>query len=120
MGCQREVIVLKRTQKRQDQSQQKLNLEGAIEQQFAPPSTIYSPQWIVSSKQLDLLLLAVCSCLLTLLCHPALLQQSAASASSSAVQSSVPSTTSQINFYVKSALMSSFQDKEREGISEAG
>jgi hypothetical protein len=73
-------------------------------------TTAATYHWLLSSKHLDLMLLAFCSCLLTVLCHPTMNLTQTATAASSAMQSSSSGSTSQINFYVKSALMSSFQE----------
>ena len=70
---------------------------------------------IVSSKHLDLVLLACCSCLLTVMCHSTanLLPHSATSLRSEASQTA---SAGQTNFYVRSALLSAYQNK---GKSEA-
>jgi hypothetical protein len=85
------------------------------------PGTASPTYRLIPGKHLDLLLLAVCSCLLTLLCHPSSnLLPAAGGASSSALESSLPaSATTQMNFYIKSVLMSSYQEKgkqEEEGV----
>ena len=69
---------------------------------------------LLSSKHLDLMLLACCSCLLTLMCHPVVnLLPGSSAANSITVAASQAATSSQTNFYVKSALMSAYQDKRK-------
>jgi hypothetical protein len=85
------------------------------------PLRLLSSKQPLSSKQLDLLLLAACSCLLAFLCHPTINSlQSSPNGTSSAMESSLPSTSTQANFYVKSALMSTFQRGKSKEIEKAG
>ncbi|NJL21597.1 MAG: hypothetical protein HC895_13530 [Leptolyngbyaceae cyanobacterium SM1_3_5] len=76
----------------------------------AATQPIDSAPRLVSSKHLDLVLLACCSCLLTVMCHSTanLLPQSATSA---AIGSSPAASAGQTNFYVRSALLSAYQSK---------
>lgn len=70
----------------------------------------YPVQWLRTGKNLDFCLLAICSCVLTVLCHQTVLP-------SSAVSSSTLSSTvlpSQIDSTVKSALFSSTQQRKRQ------
>ncbi|NEQ27125.1 MAG: hypothetical protein F6K28_50580 [Microcoleus sp. SIO2G3] len=68
----------------------------------------------VSSKHLDLVLLACCSCLLTLMCHStANLLPGSSAASGITLEASQAASSGQTSFYVKSALMSAYQGRER-------
>jgi hypothetical protein len=67
----------------------------------APPTSL------LSSRNLDFCLLAVCSCVLAVLCHQTVVLPSA-----SAAPLSASSLTAQLDFTLKSALFTSAQQKD--------
>ncbi|WP_193883552.1 hypothetical protein [Oculatella sp. LEGE 06141] len=69
---------------------------------------------LVSNRDMDLLLLAFCSCLLTVICHPAAnLLHSPSSAATSVAAPSTSSPFSQIDFMIKSGLLTASQQEEK-------
>jgi hypothetical protein len=71
-----------------------------------------STDWIQSSRNLDFCLLAICSCVLAVLCHQTVyLPTSSASTAtpSSAMSSRVP--TSQLDYLIKAGLFTSAQSR---------
>jgi hypothetical protein len=72
----------------------------------------YPTAWLKSGRNLDLCLLAVCSCVLTLLCH----QTSVSTTSSSAIRTAP--TTANIDFAVKAGLFTSSKSEDPEQAPE--
>jgi hypothetical protein len=72
----------------------------------------YPAAWLKSGKNLDLCLLAVCSCVLTLLCH----QTSVNTASSGAIRTAP--TTASIDFAVKAGLFTTSKSEDPEQAPE--
>lgn len=81
----------------------------AIAPAAAPDASV---SWWRSSRNLDLCLLAVCSCLLSLLCHQALGALTLPSASASSLSPSRNTTLAQMDFLIKAGLVSSSRDRQ--------
>ncbi|MBW4516194.1 MAG: hypothetical protein KME11_13350 [Timaviella obliquedivisa GSE-PSE-MK23-08B] len=73
---------------------------------------VYPGDWLKSGRNLDFCLLAVCSCVLTLLCH-----QTSISTSSSGTVRTVP-TTATIDFTLKAGLFTSSKSEDSEQAPE--
>jgi hypothetical protein len=73
-----------------------------------------SAEWLKSGRNLDFCLLALCSCLLTLLCQHT---PSHVSSPSGSVRTPVP-TTFNIDFAIKAGLFTSSQSEEQEQAPE--
>lgn len=73
---------------------------------------VYPSEWLKSGRNLDLCLLAVCSCVLTLLCH-----QTSVSASSTGTIRTAP-TTANIDFTIKAGLFASSKSEDSEQAPE--
>jgi hypothetical protein len=67
---------------------------------------VYPSEWLKSGRNLDFCLLAVCSCVLTLLCH-----QTAVSTSSTGTIRTAP-TTANIDFTLKAGLFTSSKSED--------
>ncbi len=72
----------------------------------------YPSEWLKSGRNLDLCLLAVCSCVLTLLCH-----QTTVSTSSAGTIRTIP-TTANIDFTLKAGLFTSSKSEDPEQAPE--
>jgi hypothetical protein len=82
------------------------------QQQPSDFALTYPAAWLQSGKNLDLCLLAVCSCVLTLLCH----QTSISHTSSGAIRTAP--TTASIDFAVKAGLFTSSKSEDPEQAPE--
>jgi hypothetical protein len=87
-------------------------LAKSVHSSHLPPATP-PPIWLIG-KNLDFCLLAVCSCVLAVLCHQTVVVPSA-TVSSNSVMTSSTLFPSQLDFAIKAALFTSWQ-KEDEGI----
>jgi hypothetical protein len=73
---------------------------------------VYPGEWLKSGRNLDFCLLAVCSCVLTLLCH-----QTSVSTSSTGTIRTTP-TTANIDFTLKAGLFTSSKSEDPEQAPE--
>jgi hypothetical protein len=73
---------------------------------FSDFALVYPGEWLKSGRNLDLCLLAVCSCVLTLLCH-----QTTVSTSSTGTIRTAP-TTASIDFTLKAGLFTSSKSED--------
>jgi hypothetical protein len=72
---------------------------------------------VLSNREIDLLLLAFCSCLLTVICHPSVsLFQPSTSSGTAVTMPATSSLVSDIDFMIKSGLLTN--SRQEEEISE--
>jgi hypothetical protein len=75
----------------------------------------YLIQWLRSGGNLDFCLLAVCSCVLTLLCHQIVYVSPASAATDQSTLSSSATKPAEIDFAIKAALFTSSIQSENAG-----
>ncbi|WP_416674341.1 hypothetical protein [Egbenema bharatensis] len=73
---------------------------------------LYLIQWLRSGRNLDFCLLAICSCILTLLCHHAPTSLHTSSTLGGSVNSTPIANLSRIDFTIKAGLFSRFSESE--------
>jgi hypothetical protein len=76
----------------------------------------YLLHWLRSGRNLDFCLLALCSCILTLLCHQtAVLPSSASAKATPSALATSSARSSELDFFLKAALFSTSPKKEGVG-----
>jgi hypothetical protein len=80
-----------------------------------PPTastTLYLAQWLRSGRNLDFCLLAICSCILTLLCHHTPTSLPSASSSGGSVNATPIANLSRLDFTIKAGLFTRSSELE--------
>jgi hypothetical protein len=73
---------------------------------------LYLVQWLRSGRNLDFCLLAICSCILTLLCHHAPTSLPSSSTPGGSVNSTPIANLSRIDLTIKAGLFTRFSESE--------
>ncbi|MGK7887879.1 MAG: hypothetical protein AB4042_00995 [Leptolyngbyaceae cyanobacterium] len=110
---------------RRSTRQQRRSLQQALQQKLAPEAIathmpLSASALQLSSRGLDMCLLAVCSCALSLMCHQTSGLINLTSVSSSTAMSPASGGAAQVDFVVKAGLVTSRQDAKRDKPSRLG
>ncbi|NEQ98481.1 MAG: hypothetical protein F6K30_17470 [Cyanothece sp. SIO2G6] len=104
---------------RKSTRQQRRSLQRSLQKKLAPQAIasqvpLSASALQLSSRGLDMCLLAVCSCALSLMCHQTSGLINLPSATSSTAMSPASSGAAQVDFVVKAGLVTSRQEAKRD------